>query len=339
MMARKVRCAATPNLRLITAGEKSGRPLLAGVASAIGVHQGDAMFTAPDWKDAGAYRHLGRYMLRSIAWEFLRRQERYQQAWSSFASELRAHVATDDALAGYVEYLLLPSSERRDEDLDAGGAKWSAEERARFEEQLQWDFESTDDEIREWGLWHVLTHRHGAPVGVARIVHPQDEAGLQLEFLDGSAAESSPVVEVRGAGLVGVEEAAKAEGAAIFSQSKWLALLIDLSAPAEVIKTDVLGWIDRQRKFRIKRGFVTPVTNRAQKRSTYIEYLRILDGIAAGEDITRIGEVLAPDDNNDAPDRPRDKRFRTALKTAAGLRDGGYQQLLRLESRQPRKKK
>lgn len=300
------------------------------------------MFIAPDWKDAAAYRHLEAVPLRSIAWEFLRRQKKYQDAWSAFACDMRRLVATDAALAEYVDYLLLPSGERLRDGLGAPRAKWSDEEHERLQGFMRWDFESEDEEVREWGLWRALARRHGSPVGVVRIVHPQSDAGLELEFLDpatGRFDDAAPVVEIRSGGLAAVEQAVAAEEVGLFSESRWLALLVDLSAPLDVIKTDVMDWIRSEKRAREKQGFFEPVTNRGQRKEVYITYLRILDGIAAGEEITRIGGVLAPDDRNEAVDgRPRDKRTRAALKTATDLRDGGYRRLLRLESWQVRKK-
>lgn len=294
------------------------------------------MFIAPDWRDAGAYSHLARAELRAIAWEFLRRNPGYQQAWGEFAGELRGLVALDTAMASYVEYLLLPNTEQLRDGDGAPGSRWTDREHEALQDRLQWGLDSPDPDIREYGTWNALTRRYAVPWGVMRIVNPMSVLRFDGVIFAAQGAVSRPdwgaVSEIRSAGLQRVERDAKSAGAGVFSESQWLALLIDLSAPLEVIKADVMAHIDRARKGRIKRGNLVPVTKRALRKQVYVEYLRVLDGVAGGASAPEVGEVLAPRARNEVPDRPRDKRFRAALKAAQQLRDGGYRMLPRLES-------
>jgi Uncharacterized conserved protein (DUF2285) len=81
------------------------------------------------------------------------------------------------------------------------------------------------------------------------------------------------------------------------------------------------------------------VKSRALTKARYAEYLRILDGEAAGFSATQIGESISPDANNAAPDRPRDKRFRAALNEARRLQADGYRVLPLLEKIPAERKK
>jgi hypothetical protein len=114
--------------------------------------------------------------------------------------------------------------------------------------------------------------------------------------------------------------------------SKWLNLQIDLSLPLKVIESLVLTTIKNHRKSRIGKGVFSPVINRALLKTRYLEYLRILDGLAAGVDIAKIGEALVPSAENSAPERQRDKRFRAARDEAIRLQSEGYRVLPLLES-------
>lgn len=103
---------------------------------------------------------------------------------------------------------------------------------------------------------------------------------------------------------------------------------VDLSEPLEMVLKKAEHQIRRMRDEGIKSGTVKPVTSRVLSTAVYIEYLRILDGIAAGETIQKIGEVLSPGAVNTPEERQRDKRIRAAHKAALKMQDGGYRVLI-----------
>lgn len=103
---------------------------------------------------------------------------------------------------------------------------------------------------------------------------------------------------------------------------------VDLSEPLEVMLKKAEYQIRRMRDAGIKSGAVKPTTNRVLSTAVYIEYLRILDGIAAGETIQKIGEVLSPSAANTPEEKQRDKRIRAAYKAALKMQDGGYRVLM-----------
>lgn len=105
-------------------------------------------------------------------------------------------------------------------------------------------------------------------------------------------------------------------------------LPVDLSMPLESIKETVMGAIKEMRAAGIAAGSIKPVTERVLAEKTYIEHLRILDGVAAGADLPEIGQVLQPKAVNDPESKQRDKRIRAAYKAALKMQADGWQVLL-----------
>lgn len=103
---------------------------------------------------------------------------------------------------------------------------------------------------------------------------------------------------------------------------------VDLSEPLEVALKKAEHYIKRLRKDGVERGTVKPETRRTLSKAVYIEYLRILDGVAAGEALQTIGEVISPTACNDPTDKQRDKRIRAAHKAAIKMQDGGFRVLM-----------
>jgi len=103
---------------------------------------------------------------------------------------------------------------------------------------------------------------------------------------------------------------------------------VDLSEPLEIMLEKAEIEIRRMRNEGIKSGVVKPVTSRVLTTAVYVEYLRILDGIAAGETIQKIGEVLSPSAVNTPEEKQRDKRIRAAYKAALKMQEGGYRVLI-----------
>ena len=77
------------------------------------------LFTPPNWRKADEYKHLYDASLQAIAWEFLRRNQRYQEAWSTYAASVRKMTDADAELLPYVKVIL--SSDSTAEDWDSLG--------------------------------------------------------------------------------------------------------------------------------------------------------------------------------------------------------------------------
>ena len=103
---------------------------------------------------------------------------------------------------------------------------------------------------------------------------------------------------------------------------------VDLSEPLEILLKKVEHQIRYFRNLGIESGNVEPVTSRVLSTAVYIEYLRILDGIEAGETLQKIGEVVSPTATNDPIEKQRDKRIRAAYTAAKKMQDGGYRALM-----------
>lgn len=285
------------------------------------------MFIRPDWKNAGAYLAIEKAPLVQIAWEFLRRNPAYHAAWSKYAQHVRELAAGDVKVARYAELVLTanPSSEM----FDAIG---DHDELNALEGRLDFEFGVFADVPGMHRQKAPLYLQYGRAWGLDRIAHPmQSYSFMEPRFV----RVGTTVTSLEGHGPK--ELMAPIDTARLFDP-KWLTLQIDLSLPLEVIESSVLEFIKRQRANRIKRGSIEPVKSRALAKARYAEYLRILDGAAAGFSVTEIGETLFPHAENAAPDRPRDKRFRAALSKAIRLQTDGYRTLPLLQKTTVRKK-
>ena len=309
------------------------------------------MFIRPDWKNAGAYLAIEKAPLVQIAWEFLRRNPAYHAAWSKYAQHVRELAAGDVKVARYAELVLTanPSSEMFDaigdhDELNALEGKLHLtllvatiaigdhDELNALEGRLDFEFGVFADVPGMHRQKAPLYLQYGRAWGLDRIAHPmQSYSFMEPRFV----RVGTTVTSLEGHGPK--ELMAPIDTARLFDP-KWLTLQIDLSLPLEVIESSVLEFIKRQRANRIKRGSIEPVKSRALAKARYAEYLRILDGAAAGFSVTEIGETLFPHAENAAPDRPRDKRFRAALSKAIRLQTDGYRTLPLLQKTTVRKK-
>lgn len=292
------------------------------------------MFTRPDWKDPKAYSQLEQASLRRIAWEFLRRSPDYQKSWLEYASHVRRIAATDPEVMRYAELMLTPN--RTQKMCDGVGSR---EELNALNSRLDHELGFFAEVPGKPHHFRPLDLQYGDRWGLEGMPHP----GQQYFLLDVRFQRSGNIVrQPTSHSLKELEDEHKNNGEPGFFQldSKWLVLQIDLTLPLEVIRDSIMGHIKHQREYRAKKGSIDPVKNRALPNRRYIEYLRILDGAAAGIAATAIGEVLAPKANNDPPERPRDKRFRAALKEAQRLQSEGYRVLpLLQQTRRASKKK
>lgn len=148
-----------------------------------------------------------------------------------------------------------------------------------------------------------------------RLDHIVDPCAVSAKF-----ASSGARVELPMAGPLVPLTAENPHG--MQQHTRWLIVRLDLALPLNVIEAAALGAIRGERRRRIARGVVHPITSRAQSIRRYIEYLRILDAEAAGASIGDMGAALAPKAANE--ERQRDKRIRAALTEATRLQAEGY---------------
>lgn len=272
--------------------------------------------------------------MKRIAWEFLRRSPDYQRDWLEYASHVRRIAANDSEVMRYVELMLTPN--RTQEMCDAVGSTAKLNE---LDSRLDHDLGFFAEVPGKPSHFIPLDRQYGNKWGLEGMPHP----GQKYFLLDVRFFQSGDIVrQPTSDSLRALEKDYKESGKAGFFalDSQWLVLQIDLTLPLEVIRDSVMDHIKHQREYRAKKGSIEPVKNRALPNRRYIEYLRILDGAAAGIAVTAIGEVLAPKANNDPPERPRDKRFRAALKEAQRLQSEGYRVLpLLQQTRRASKKK
>jgi Family of unknown function (DUF6499) len=275
----------------------------------------EPLFTRPDWTNEAAYAHIKNASLNEIAWEFLRRNPEYDASWQTFAAYLRSLVSPGTELARYVEWELSPS--RSDHALNALGdsTQVAALKNSLTKLMIGRDVPepwNTNSE-KEWGL-NADPHPNAK---FAEIYGDFEDAIDTVSILNGCQLAGHGEVYSRNF----------PQGSHTRSNSNWLILQIDLCPPLEAIQASVMNAIKEQRESRIEKGHLIPIRSRTLAKTKYVEYLRILDGMAAIDSISSVAQTIAPNEPNDYPDKKRDKRFRAALNEARRLQATGYKTL------------
>jgi hypothetical protein len=272
-------------------------------------------FARPDWKQSGSYAHLENAPLRAIAWEFLRRNADYQKAWDEYAARVRGLAVGDAELSRYVE-LILSSNATEQDWADFGGSEKADALSSRLDEAGHFQKSTTGSTFNQ------LDAIYGEPWGIEFVANPNaDFQAARIRFIESAGVVNYPVQNI-----VNCAESVPSD---VFGlrDTKWLALLIDLSLPLAVIDAQLREVVRSQREIKIKAGFANPVLNRALSTRKYVEYLRILDAAHAGLTAPEIGKNIAPGRRNDGEERQRDKQFAASLAEAKRLQTDGYRVL------------
>lgn len=287
----------------------------------------------PDWRTAVGYPQPGKASNARFAWEFLRRNPKYQSAWREYSERLRA------CAEGEPEVLRLVDALHGSADSEA--ALWKEfDERGigrgvagRLEDLEPWiDLPKGDD---AGGHRSVPLGRHLAePWGLEFIANPARTYSMdRVRFI-----QSKRSIMPTSYGLRELEKAAgKREGVQVDSydlgRTRWLILQVDLVLPLEVNEAIVSRAIRAARRLRKEKGWIKPIDSRASSPEKLIEYLRILDARESGATFVEIGAVLHPRQSNESPDYARDKRVKAAFKAAVRLRDEDFRVLPILKDR------
>ncbi len=274
------------------------------------------VFTPPNWMELDSYKHFWTASLQAIAWEFLRRNPDYQRAWIEYASRVRKMAESDAELLRYVEVIL--SSDATTEDWEELGdsVKINALSNRLYALEHWWKSSGNP------ASFIALDAHYGSTWGLDRMVNPGVSYGdFRIRFSE--SATKIPVV------IQNIMRACDKVPGDVYGlrDTKWLALVVDLSLPLKVIDSQVKIMIRSQREIKAKAGFLTPVNNREVSPKKYVEYLRILDADAAGIKPPEIGKTIDPNRTNHAEARQRDKQFAAALAEAKRLRNEGYRVL------------
>lgn len=277
--------------------------------------KGTEIWARPDWKQDSAYDHLANSGLRKIAWEFLRRNVKYQSAWCEYAQEIKRRCESTPELLHYVEWILSP------EHTEAEYAAIGTQEEINAMAIRFMDLEIYETDL---GKWMSLGRHIGLQWGLESICNPATEYSFdQPRFIEVGGM-------IRWPSSYSLKELEK-EFSKRYSltESKWLVMQIDLSLPIEVLETSVMNHIKKERKYRIDQGRIEPVNKRALSKAVYVKYLRLLDAKHADISRKEIGEFLAASDENS--EGQRDKRIREEIKAAERPCESEYRYLPLLE--------
>ena len=270
-----------------------------------------------DWRDASQYPNPNTVSNVRLAWEFLRRNPDYLKCWNSYLQVLRFAAGDDSMLSRLVDCY----AQNAGVDL-----AWLSSLGV-----------ATSNELHGRLFDHpALTHSEDGPAGrrvntpLAR--HLAKRWGIDtLHSPTGHSWMGVPRFVGGGIGWTvptshGVRMLEESHGGYL-SDSQWLVLQIDLRLPLNVIKERTAWAVQRAKRYRTQAGHVEPIKHRARPPALLVEYLRILDAIAAGMSLPDIGGALHPRAANDAPEYARNHRTKAAHTEAVRMRDEGYRAL------------
>ena len=271
-------------------------------------------FVSPDWRDATQYPRPGAVSLVQFAWEFLRRNSAYGDAWCQYLETFRrlSHAAGDDIeLSGAIRARAGTQAAWQE------WCKWRSSEAVNATLIKVFDVPGYLVSVGN-GRRVPLPAHFGAPWGLREIQDPSiDEPGL-LRFTRVAAAGCAEI-NPRGGGLYNAAAGEQEQ----FERGRYLFLQIDLSLPLKSIDDIVSRTIRLTRAYRARRGDFDTVEQRPRP-DKYVEYLRILDAVSSGVSPDDIGACLWPKAANSYPHFSRDRRLEAAAREAERLRDGGY---------------
>lgn len=279
-------------------------------------------FIPPDWKDATQYPAAGKGSFSFWAWQFLRRNTRYQAAWRDYRNRMRTMLLRLPEVEPYLAWLL--------------DARWSAaladrDEYCRLGNLVSDQVESVVidglDELpsgmtlREYykstrarGGWSLASIELAKPFGLEQLVTPCVEwrstcvrfstSGAMLKYVGPRNPYWDP---------------------ATGGDPNYECPIFDLRLPVRVLKAQFAQVLDR-RKSDIDAGMVQAYDLRpGRQRSNFPVYLRTLDAMhALGRDeaIPEIASHMLAHLRGD-----QTKTVRNWVRRAESLRDGGYQLL------------
>lgn len=277
------------------------------------------MFKPPDWQDASAYATLAAAGNACFAWEFLRRNSKYQADWATYVQTLRNGAMDDAELLRLIDAIDSPPGEEDMRWRLVGDELKRSQTLSRLQ-QLPCASVRTEHDAHRQTIT-PLDRSMGIPWGIDALVNPGRAFGIfNVRFLAGKGW-SQP----SSSSLKKLED--RYDGWRHHFESPYLILELDLELPLEVLERLALGAIRSQRAIRANKGHIKPVTARARAPKLMVEYLRLLDAKAASVTLPSIGKVLRPSAQNVAPDFGRDKWVRQAAKQAHKLCDEGFRVL------------
>ena len=288
------------------------------------------MFKPPDWKDAANYPTPGKASNAQFAWEFLRRNPAYGEAWGAYVAKLKEAAGANDELLRYVACIAAP-----DDLAKALCEPFSSGPKRANDAYAALDVHpclTVTEDFGDGRKTHTpLTRQMGMVWGLETMANPAH--GYRATHVSFRGRKGS--IRPTSYGLARLEEEHKDHETSGLSKSKWLVLQIDLEQPLQVIEKTTMWAIKSALNNRTAQGWIKPIKARARPPALMVHYLRILDAKLQKVTVARIGEVLNPGDANDSPQYGRDKAIKAAARAAEGLRDNGYRLLPLLEDKLP----
>lgn len=281
-------------------------------------------FVRPNWREIDRYSHLLTVQFDCIAWEFLRRNPKYQLAWNAFTEQLIAgcdnqekkdsltafiNIASgigipDTATAGDVPPEPITVLREVPGYLEFSESRYKAENNRQHLAAKPWGLSLLQSPATNW-------NNRNRPI----FLRSGSRQGIVLPHTEGGPATT------------------RKQGSIDPLKTKWLTPIIDLSFPLEVIKKNIIDLITSERKHRLDQGYFVEVTSYASEPKKYIELLRILDADHSTVSIQEIGRVLSPTELNEYPEFTRDNKYRKRLKLAKKIMYSDYQILPTLKFR------
>lgn len=247
----------------------------------------------PDWREASAYPDPKKTTPKQWAWEFLRRNPKYQQdygKWRETPKVARGGSAKPD---DFYTHVLDPPALQNETSNGYG------ERMAKMGEES----------IKMTPLGICLAEKYGL---------------LGNELPDPAGSEASVPFGIETIRLI---DGTKNKPRPLRMERKDLFMKYDLALPIEPQLKRHKTYLKARQKYLEENGVITVEDPRHHIRN-FASYLRCLDAELNGKEHSAVASVVFPDLPNEYPDFQGNRRVKEHLNAAKRYRDGDYRKIL-----------
>jgi hypothetical protein len=270
------------------------------------------MKAVANWRNASEYPKWDTTSLTRFAWEFLRRNPKYQADWEEYLTVCRRLVPSfDPHVAHDWDEELYEHDNRFHYDPRADYFRYDPP-RQQGESYAAWvarvgrgkKISLHNWYAKKWGLMHNFPDPFHA--------YEKYELGmLAINFAESAATKTE---------IASRHWEYFNENKYPFNREPKQALVIDYSLPIDMQLNTAKEYLIEHQQILIRDGIVDEFPTKIPRKELVV-YLRVLDATADNFDANAIAEQIYPHEDNLAPDYPTTKKVRAAMKVAEKWRD------------------
>jgi Family of unknown function (DUF6499) len=325
----------------------------------LGMEHITPAFVPPDWKQSSNYPDESSTTNEEYAWEFLRRNVKYQADWNAYLVRMKLESNGDSDIARmFTEALISPGAFELFHDAFWGdgvrvnGKYVSGHPNSAWMPYAKWS--DLDESLGTKDPWYPnmqskvqsrghqsLSGEFAEKWGLYRMVNPTwsytPSKPEPPRFLEATAVHVNGLLGYTPQQLADVERRerlrfGKSETENVLQFGRLAAIIVNLERPIEVIEAEFSGYVRAMQEWRAGLKVINLPTARgktARTRWQYTEFLRLFDALSTQNPIpatmAKVMEVMFQ--TSDGVDV---KTVRERYRRACELVAGEYQNLLRV---------